>query len=311
LFSEPIVSLHEESCQQYDFIIEIANGLTESLAEYYTQQGGKIVTIQYGNNLLIEMGEMIYKPDMLPRGIRTRTEIWTSPHYEFAIPAYKTLEQIDIKICPYIWESELLKAQCIAKKYDPYFNLERDTKNVSVLESNLYIVKTCKIPILVAENLNQRRPDLLNNVFVYGSHELKENKTFEQMVRKLTTFAEQKISFEHRYSFPWLAHKDMLGVMISHQWNNELNYLQLEAMHLGAPFVHNSPVFAEYGYYYPDFDVEQGGRALEMAMETHKDNFEFIKKREAEGLWNYDPKNPKNIKGYVELIEEFAAKHIK
>ena len=254
---------------------------------------------------------MIYLPDNLPREKRRRTEIWTSPHYEFALDAYRTSEKVDVKICPYIWSPDILVEYCLMKKYNPYFTDETEIGNIGILESNLYMVKTCTVPMLIDENLYDRDPKLIEHVYNYGSSILNKNKTFVAFANKLNLVSDQKMTFEDRYHLPYLIDKGSLGTIVSHQWNNELNYLQLEAMYLGFPLIHNSPVFKTYGYYYNDFNVREGAEMLEYALQTHKDKYKLIREREREKVWEYDPKNPKNINGYIELFESFIEKYIK
>ena len=40
-------------------------------------------------------------------------------------------------------------------------------------------------------------------------------------------------------------------IILSHQLKCELNYLYFEALYLGLPLLHNSPMISEYGYFYP------------------------------------------------------------
>jgi hypothetical protein len=51
-------------------------------------------------------------------------------------------------------------------------------------------------------------------------------------------------------------------ILLGHQWGCELNYLYLEALYKNIPLVHNSPAFADVGYYYPEFDVNIGQEQL-------------------------------------------------
>lgn len=52
-------------------------------------------------------------------------------------------------------------------------------------------------------------------------------------------------------------------------------------------------------------------RQLEIAIETHKDNFLLHRERDREKLWEFHPDNPKNIQGYVDLVENALAKHLR
>jgi hypothetical protein len=49
---------------------------------------------------------------------------------------------------------------------------------------------------------------------------------------------------------------------------NEQNYVYLEAMFYKRLLVHNSPMFKDVGYYYPDYNVNIGSDQLIEAIET-------------------------------------------
>jgi hypothetical protein len=59
-------------------------------------------------------------------------------------------------------------------------------------------------------------------------------------------------------------------VVLSHQWENGLNFLYIDALYLRYPLVHNSPYFKECGYYYPESVLDDAVERLAYDMpNTH------------------------------------------
>ena len=85
---------------------------------------------------------------------------------------------------------------------------------------------------------------------------------------------------------------------------NALNYIYLEALYLGIPFVHNSEFFKDSGYFYEGFDIVEGSKQLKKAIEEDGNFSESYKENAKKMIWKYSPENPKNILGYTALIND-------
>ena len=293
----------------YNIIIQCANSLTETVRKILKGNKGIVGSCEYGNKILIDMGTMLYKGE---EGNLTLPEVdfyWTSPHFERTKNALETLSKCPVRICPYIWSPEILTLSYMGAGYNPHFGNHVNMKNIAIMESNLYMVKMCFIPMLITEELYRRNPEMVEGVFNVGSSGLKEKNHFVRFCNKLDLVKEKKMSFEGRWALNFLLEKGYAGTIVSHQWCNELNYLQLEAMYLNLPFVHNSPTFKEHGYYYPEFDVHAGADALEEAINTHHKRYLDDRPKNEEMMWRYSPNNRKNVDGYIELLEEQIQTH--
>ena len=131
--------------------------IDELMAAHYVQQGGKLVSIRYGNKLLVDI-ETILFADAPKDCASTDTpgaghQMWISPHYEFQIDYLRTLSRTDVKVCPYIWGPEIFEARAKELKLSPYFNEKTTVGNIGVFEPNLNIVKTSLIPMVIAKIL--------------------------------------------------------------------------------------------------------------------------------------------------------------
>ncbi len=50
--------------------------------------------------------------------------------------------------------------------------------------------------------------------------------------------------------------------VVSHQWTNDHNHLYLDVLYIyrNYPLIYSSPCLRDAGYYYLDFDAQEGGR---------------------------------------------------
>jgi len=116
-----------------------------------------------------------------------------------------------------------------------------------------------------------------------------------------------KISFTSRYPVThYLANG--ADVIVSHQWENPLNYSYLDVMYFGFPLVHNADMIKDAGYYYSDFNVNEGYNQLKYAIEEHDNNLEEYKLRNQKVLDRYTVKNQDLLDTYEKLIENLFEK---
>ena len=306
-----IFHLTPDNIQEFDIIIEASNTLMDNTVhKYLKEDGGVAVTIHYGNEFLLNtVVNSLYKPEQAAKTFMPpRQAMWVSPHFEFSKQSLEVLNKTEVSVCPYIWSPFFLLYNQDEDRL--CFNENWEVGNISILESNLYYVKTCHVPMLIIEELYNKNKDIVNESYVFGSTILNKSKTFVAFANDLEVVKDGKMSFEHRYKLPHILKKGYAGTIISHQFYNALNYLQLEAMYLGVPFVHNSHYFKEHGYYYEGYNAKDGAKQLELALKTHKNNYQYLRDRDRERVLDFHPENSRNIEGYSRLIEDVVRKHI-
>lgn len=89
---------------------------------------------------------------------------------------------------------------------------------------------------------------------------------------------------------------------MTHHWENGLNYLYYEVLYGNYPLIHNSEFLSDYGYYYKDFDAEDGGRALLKAMKEHDRSLKDHAARNAPLFARLDPQSADNIRLHEKLM---------
>jgi hypothetical protein len=216
-----------------------------------------------------------------------------------------------VRVLPHVWEPIFLDhtiaafPPTLAAGYQP----GRPRKRIVILEPNLNLVKTCHIPVVIAERAWRERPELIERVLVTNAIHLRSHLSFATFAKSLDIAharaedGQPVVSFEGRYNTPWFlsAHAD---VVVSHQWIDTPTYLHYDALHMGYPLVHN--VTGMPGYFYRGFNAHDGGRKLVEAMtedgrdghrqQRHAEASAFLAKRRAT--------SPANVEAHARALEE-------
>ena len=91
-------------------------------------------------------------------------------------------------------------------------------------------------------------------------------------------------------------------IVISHQWENPLNYAYLDALYYGYPLVHNAEMIKDAGYYYSDFNISDGVDQLKFALNEHDNNLDEYNKKNKSALSRYLSTNKKLVDTYRKLL---------
>ena len=258
---------------QVDLLIEMALFVGEDHAKVVTRRGGKCIAYRVGNTYAITVESMLFnKHAWIPNpGKVAYSEIWFNPHYErTAQTLYEVIYRCPAKMLPHIWSSYFLEHSTNSSSRSPwgYKPNTRRSRRIGVFEPNVNVTKTSLLPLLASDVLYRRTPELIEHVYLTNTENLKDNATLAAIALGLDIVQDKKATFDPR--FPLMQ---VLGphaeVMLSHQWENALNYTYYEALHGGFPLVHNSPFLKHLGYYYEDFDVISAADALQRAIVEH------------------------------------------
>jgi len=297
-----IKKLTKENIKNYDIILEVCYSLTDGLFDFAKANGVKVVTINYGNILMLMQEDFILSPDRNPAINRGETNSWISPHFEFSKGFVEATSKGQVDVCPYIWSSEIFKKYFESKKINPFYSGPKNLKKIGVFESNINMIKTCIYPLISIEKLERKDSSIISEVLFFNAISLKENAKFKEITKNFDIFNSGKLSVEGRYPLPDMLAKGFVGTIVSHQFYCDLNYLTLEALYTGNPIIHNSEFCKEAGYYYELFDAEGCANQIQNAIENHDTKIEEYRKASKEVIHKFSYDNPQNIAGYKKLI---------
>jgi len=228
--------------------------------------------------------------------------IWTSPHYSDQIELLQIVKRSEysVKICPYIWNPIFFKTKM--GKTENFFINHKNKKSIAIIEPNINYTKNIISP--AATIVHYYRKNGFNkgeNVNFYG---LRSKKQDEKLINFLSTGGgdsiKKHIFIEGRKPIKEILNKS--AICLSHHRDNSLNYTTLECLYLGLPIIHNSD-HIQAGYRYRFFESIKASSLLESAMNHEEDLNRYIEEAKEE-IYKYSPENPKNKKGYFDLIYE-------
>jgi hypothetical protein len=255
------------------------------------------VSTRYGISLVFDMEQIAHKETMSP-GIHIAPSdmVWTSPHIAYGLPYLQTLYQCPGAVSPYIWEPDFLKRKFVD-------NGKEGVRDIYCMEPNMSVIKNAIVPLAIIEEVYRAAPDSFGKAMILNGLKFHSQKFFlENIVRNMSSLISHanKVFFTGRYKFDEVFKKP--DVLIGHQWGCDLNYLYLQALYAGLPFVHNSDSLQDVGYYYPGFEVGIGREQLLRALREHDVARELPKYKAA--VQRYSIHNPDVQAEYQRLLDQ-------
>ena len=286
--------------------IEIAMSIDPDSRLTLRKTGCKTVKLYLGNILNIDIETPVFYPavNFAHHVSGELDEIWVSPHYKQHYQYAGLINKIGpAKIAPYVWDPTVLTlggTRCF--KWRPVAQGEQQV--IVILEPNISFQKCALIPLLIVEHL-YRKSGQDFKVLLGNSDKFQGNPFFTKTILPtLTLHRDNKLVFSGRHSITSIMSDYPSAIAISHQINNQYNYMTLEYLVSGFPIIHNAPDWSDAGYYYEDSSVEKGSKALEKALEYHSSSMEQYAAGAAALQWRHSPYNPEVQKAWKELIEK-------
>lgn len=298
-----------------DLVIEMGALLNNKWIRRVRTLGTKVVVFQVGHHYALageaivfgnKNGVNITEPEL-------RDEIWTIPEYmRSCAPMLRTLTRRPVLEMPHLWHPCFLeeKIRELENKsdsfgFDPVTSAQKPQGwKVGIFEPNISFVKNCFLPMLACEHAYRVRPEAISGMLVFNSHHLGKHETFLRLALQLDLKKNNKAWFESRHVFSDVMASERIDAVVSHQTENEQNYLYYDALYGGYPLIHNSGILNEagVGFFYSGFRAEEGGGKLLEAW-SQPPEFWTDYKRDASGfLSTLRPENPVNIGAFTERI---------
>ena len=302
----PIINM-TDAMQVLDVMIEMSAQLDREWAVGFSEKGGKLVSMRVGNDYVIDIERMIFdRPHGLLITAAPYTEIWTLPQYEHSCRSYfGSALRAPVRILPHLWSPLFLKRAVreLPNGYSFGYKPGRHHWRAGLFEPNICMVKTSFVPLLVCEVAHRANPEVLEHVWAYNTHHLKEHSGFNTFANNLDIVRHGIATFEGRFPFCQIMAENV-DVVVSHHWENAQNYVYYEALFGGYPLIHNSHLIGKCGYRYEGFDCEDGGMALQRAFAQHDLVFDAYQRSAAAFLQTLAPDNDDNIRAYSDAIAE-------
>jgi Protein of unknown function (DUF2827) len=264
----------------------------------------KLVHVLCGHHAIFTIEDMVFKQnrcaDMLVNKYAGETWIFNM-HTEFS-DLYKHWLDTPVKRYPYVWDSTVIDTHARENKlsFPRVLSTPCLPLTIVIAEANLNVTKTCFLPLIAASAYARAHPDRVLRVIVLCQP---GGEGWDAFLRYLEPIADR---LELHDRLVWagvaaqlLARAGTVPVLLCHHTLNELNFLQLEAFHIGVPVVHNSQAFIPAGFYYDDWNVSGAIEQLDCVYKGAR-NLEVSK---AVTL-RYSPDAPEVVEGFKKLLEK-------
>ena len=311
-----------EAALELDVIIEIGVRLEKEFTEPFRALGGKLVSYMAGNSMVMNFeslflplvvgGEAVIedgnakivnqKPGGAERGAIVNKDgfdaVWITPQHWHTNAGYvKSLIGPAFK-APHIWSPAAIEHSKQSLGVDPTWKGRPEKGwSLATFDPNINVVKSFHFPLLIAHEAYKHIPDDIRRMMLFCTAHLCGRLHFERFVGAVS-IPITKITSEPRQPIGLMLGREVDAV-ITHQWENDLNYLFWDCLYLGYPLIHNSPAIIEAGYYYESFDPASGGEALCRAIKQHDGPSDADK----EAVWRHHIGNQANVDGYRTLID--------
>jgi hypothetical protein len=306
---KPKLGRIEDLADKLDVLIDFHVQVTPESEKLVRANGGKLVQYKSGNVFVMELENSIFnldRPNALMNGVQF-DETWTLPHHEHTCRSFlEVLNDAPVVVTPYLWSPVFmdwaLKKTGIGQKY--FYNpKERNTpqKRIAILEPNFNVVKSCHMPLLVCESAYRQQPEAFANIYVNNIEHMRSQKNFVHFTHYLEVTKNKIASYEGRYETPYFMtnHAD---IVVTHNWENQLNNLYFDVLYGGYPLVHNSEMLKDVGYYYQPFDAKDGAKALLEAINNHHLHLDDYQARSRRLFEQANPMAPHNIDAHVSRL---------
>lgn len=288
--------------------IEIGTSISSTIRSYLRSMGTKIVKLYLGNIMNIDI-ETIQNASNMFFGhhvVGEINEVWVSPHYKQHVDYAALLNRTEIahgKVVPYVWDP------CFVTQYGNKEMIEwippsdwRDTDFV-IMDPNISFQKCYFYSLLLIEAFSRKYPEWRGKLqFINGDRVNLLSNPKNNILPALSLFSNDRIVIHSRKNIHTILKENRSACFITHQWNNDFNYMTLELLYCNYPILHNSQGWDKFGYVY---SIDKWNEAIETmykALTSHAQNLNIYKTHAANLIWKHSVHNPDIQKEWREFL---------
>ncbi|NEX61664.1 DUF2827 domain-containing protein [Noviherbaspirillum galbum] len=294
-----------------DLIIEMAGGLDPCWLDRFRACGGKAVYYCAGQPYVGLIEPVLFSDKGFSHRPDRMDEVWLLPKDDsrFA-PMMRTLHRCPMHEVPYLWSPLFVqqRSEDIGRQGYHFGYRARSGRDAqpsawraAILEPNISVIKSACLPMLICDEAARSEPGAINALHVLNSLHLKDHPTMLHLANSLDLVRNGKALFHGRHDIAGFM-AQYADVIVSHQWQNDQNYLYLDALWGNLPLIHNSPWLRDAGYYYPEFDVPSGARQLLHAWRNHEEDLPAYRTRARTVFAQVDPASMVNVQAYAHRL---------
>lgn len=300
----------EDAKDHVDVLIELGGQIDAMQTDYLKRRGARVVSYCCGFEYVHAMQSILFDRQMWGSNLfinQRYDAIWMIPQVENISKDYfTTFRRRPAKVAPFVWDPMFVRQRSSDQPHHGEYRPRAadQAKRISIMEPNHDVVKFCLYPILIVEETFREMPDAIEFLHVTNAERLANNsKEFVSLMLQLDIVQNNKAAFVGRFDTP-LFLAEMTDIVVSHQWENALNYFYFDVAWQGYPLVHNAHLCPDLGYYYNANDVTDGKNQLINVLKSHDQNWQDYLERQRAVIARYLPGHADVTAGYERLLFE-------
>ena len=284
------------SNQPFHIFVEIGMSIDESTRRHLHSSGTRIAKLYLGNILNIDIETIQNYPSMFFNHhiVGELDEIWTSPHYKQHVDYAAVINRTPIcksRVVPYVWDPCFIQQYGTNLLWTP--PLKWETQDIVVTDPSISFQKCSFYSILLVEAFAKAHPEWKGKLHIVNGDRLKLSaNAFNKFVSSLQMYKMNRMVLYPRKKINQIMTDHRSACFITHQWNNDYNYMTLELISYNYPILHNSEGWGQYGYYYSINQWSAAIQRLYEALTAHKDQLPVYKTHAANLIWKHSIHNP-------------------
>ena len=306
-----VIHIKEAYNKKYDILIQLGFTITKSIIDRFKKNNKNIKLVAYicGNHFVVDMESILFgsyseRTKLMEMDkedpIALADQIWVIPQNEKIALQYQSFlsGQKNATVVPFIWNPISIENFNKEKGYSTYQN--RDLKRVGVMEPNISVIKNVLLPLVALEKQYTLYKNL-SEILLIGGDKLASNKRLMQILSNTDIYKDGLVSAETRIAIMDSINR-YVDIVLSWQWENNLNYLWLDVAWMGWPVVHNGSLCKDVGYYYNEFDIKNAQEKIQEVIENHNDDKDYLE-RNRNIIKRYTMDNGNLLDQYKMLID--------
>jgi len=290
--------------ESFDIVIDFGYTCDPDTFNKLKDSKTKMVGYKCGNEFIINSEDILYglqRPESHSKDYFNYHKIWSIPQMMNTNKYYwQILHRTECIEAPFIWSDKLINNQDFLYTHRP------GNKKIAIMEPNFSLMKSAIPPILICENAYRKNKNIIS-VHVTNINSGNDLLTIDRLnnfIKKIKLVTDNKIHLEPRYHSLASMRDRQIDIVVSHQWENPLNYLYLDLAWMGWPIVHNGSLCKDIGYYYPEFNYEEGANILSDVIDNHHLNSEEYLHSNRRIINRYLPSNRILQNKYSKMIKD-------
>ena len=261
--------------EPFDIVFEVANTLPNK--EVRQRIAKQCIWVIRKPILLNDIECSIFPVSLSKRDIEGLTEVWCFDHEVFddEIQYLETLTRVPVKKVPFVWSPALVEIYKKESNVPQWIQVavavtQQAQKvlpwSVHICETNNSASSSCTVPLVILRETKLQKEFIFQKYRVHNAQPVENSEFFKQNVYnhcQIEDVSGELIGRQRILDFVM----DPMSCILAHSRFRRIRPYYLEALWMGIPFVHNSPLLKSFGcgyenYYYEDNSILGGVKAL-------------------------------------------------